>query len=223
MDAPRSEAELLLRAEAILGRTVGEIAAEVGVAIDGGGARTKGKIGAVVERALGATGGSAAVPDFPLIGVELKTIPVDARGTPRESTYVCAFSLAEADQAEWATSWARRKLARVLWVPVETPLGSAIAARRIGRAVLWRPTPAQEAALSADFADIMGLVGIGRVEALDARVGRYLQARPKAAHGQARTRAFGREGEPVAATPRGLYLRARFTAAILADPAALPG
>lgn len=222
MIAPRDEAELLERARALTGRTLGEIAAEVSVSLAGGGLRTKGKLGEVIERALGATGGAAAVPDFPELGVELKTIPVDERGEPRESTFVCAFSLADADRAEWSTSWARQKLACVLWVPIETPPASAIAARRIGAPVLWRPTPAQEAVLAADFDDIMGLVGVGRVEDLDARAGRFMQARPKAAHGRVRTRAFGPEGEPIDALPRGFYLRARFTAAILKDPAALP-
>ena len=219
---PVDLADLLARARVLAGRTLGEIAAEVGVSLAGGGLRTKGKLGEVIERALGATGGSAAVPDFPELGVELKTIPVDARGAPRESTFVCAFSLADADRAEWATSWARKKLSCVLWVPIETPAGSAIEARRIGAAVLWRPTAVQEAVLAADFDDIMGLVGIGRVEDLDARAGRFLQARPKAAHGRARTRAYGPEGEPMDALPRGLYLRARFTGAILKDPAAMP-
>jgi DNA mismatch repair protein MutH len=162
------------------------------------------------------------VPDFPALGVELKTIPTDARGVPRESTFVCAFSLADADRAEWATSWARRKLARVLWVPIATPPGSPIEARRIGAPVLWRPTAAQEEVLAADFDAIMGLVGVGRVEDLDARTGRWLQARPKAAHGRVRTRAYGPEGEPIEALPRGFYLRARFTGAILQDPAAVP-
>jgi len=219
---PRDEAELLARAAGLAGRTLGEVAAAVGVSLEGGGLRTKGKLGEVIERALGASGGSAAVPDFPALGVELKTIPVDAGGRPRESTFVCAFSLAEADRAEWATSWARRKLARVLWIPVVTPAGSAIAARRIGAPVLWRPTPAQDAALAADFDDIMGKVGAGRVEDLDARAGRFMQARPKAAHGRVRTRAYGPDGEPMDALPRGFYLRARFTGAILLDPSALP-
>ena len=80
----------------------------------------KGKVGEQIERALGASGGSTATWDFPELRVELKTIPLDAsRGAPRESTFVCAVSLADADRAEWATSWVRAKLSRVLWVPVE--------------------------------------------------------------------------------------------------------
>lgn len=221
--APSSEGELRARAEALTGRTLGELAAALGVSLAGGGLRTKGKLGDLVERALGATGGSAAVPDFPALGVELKTIPVDERGQPRESTFVCAFSLADADRAEWASSWARRKLSCVLWVPIVTPAASAIAERRLGAPVMWRPTPAQDAVLAADFDAVMGLVGIGRVEDLDARAGRWLQARPKAAHGRVRTVAYGPEGERMEALPRGFYLRTKFTGAILRDPRATPG
>jgi DNA mismatch repair protein MutH len=219
---PRDEADLRARAAALAGRRLGEIASALSVSLRGEGLRTKGKQGELVERALGATGGSNAVPDFPHLGVELKTIPVDLEGRPRESTFVCAISLAEADRAEWATSWTRRKLSCVLWVPIVTPEGGAMADRLIGVPRLWRPTPDQDKALAADFDEIMGLIGIGRVDDLTAHTGRFLQARPKAAHGRVRTRAFGPEDEPIAALPRGFYLRTLFTGALLRDPAALP-
>jgi DNA mismatch repair protein MutH len=219
---PVDEAELVGRARLIEGHTLGELARLVSGSLEGGGVRTKGKAGEIVERALGAVGGSAAVRDFPGLGVELKTIPIDEAGRPRESTFVCTLPLAEADRAAWGTSWARRKLAAVLWLPIVTPRGSGLAERRIGRAVLWRPTPTQEAVLAADFEEIVGLVGAGHVDALDARVGRWLQARPKAAHGRVRTLAYGPNDERIEALPRGFYLRARFTGAILRDPGAMP-
>jgi DNA mismatch repair protein MutH len=102
-----------------------------------------------------------------------------------------------------------------------SPFG-ALAERRVGPAVLWRPTPAQEAVLAADFDEIVGRAGAGHVEDLDARAGRWLQLRPKAPHGRARTVAYGPEDERITAVPRGFYLRARFTAALLRDPSALP-
>ncbi|HEX8725911.1 MAG TPA: MutH/Sau3AI family endonuclease [Gemmatimonadaceae bacterium] len=203
------EAELLSRALALRGRPVGAA-----------GLRRKGKIGTLVERALGATGGSAATWDFPELRVELKTIPVDARtGRPRESTFVCAVSLADADRAEWAGSWVRSKLSRVLWVPV---IVDADGAGVIGEARLWSPTPEQDGVLAGDFEEIMGRVGVGDVEGVTARLGRWLQLRPKAAHGRVRTLVPAAEGASVATVPRGFYLRARFTAAILRDPAAMP-
>lgn len=209
MVPPGDEAELLSRAWALRGRPVGPA-----------GLRRKGKIGALVERALGATGGSAATWDFPDLRVELKTLPLDARtGRPRESTFVCAVSLADADRAEWATSWARSKLSRVLWVPV---IVGADGAGVIGEARLWSPTPEQDRVLAGDFEEIMGRVGAGDVEGVTARLGRWLQLRPKAAHGRVRTLVPAADGETVATVPRGFYLRALFTAAILSDPLATP-
>jgi DNA mismatch repair protein MutH len=214
-------ADLLARARALEGRRLDEIAAALGLPFVVG-LHGKGRAGQLVERALGATGGAAAVPDFPALGVELKTVPIGPGGAPRESTYVCTLPLAGADRAEWATSWVRRKLGCVLWVPIVRSAAEGAGGPRVGRAVLWRPTAEQEAVLAADFDEIVGLVGAGNVEALDAKVGRWLQARPKAAHGRVRTLAFGPDDERIAALPRGFYLRARFTAAILRDPAALP-
>jgi DNA mismatch repair protein MutH len=209
MTPRREEIELLSRALALRGRPVGTA-----------GLRHKGRVGELVERALGATGGSAATWDFPDLRVELKTIPVDARtGRPRESTFVCAVSLADADRAEWATSWARSKLSRVLWVPV---IVDADGASVIGEARLWSPTLEQDRVLAGDFEEIMGRVGVGDVEGVTARLGRWLQLRPKAAHGRVRTLVPAADGHTVATVPRGFYLRALFTAAILRDPLAMP-
>jgi DNA mismatch repair protein MutH len=215
---PRDEEDLRQRVAALRGQSIEAIAASLGFAIDGDGVHTKGKVGALLERALGATGGSAATHDFPHLGIELKTIPIDPRGVPRESTYVCTVSLADAEREEWSTSWVRAKLAHVLWVPVETD----DAVRRVGEPMFWRPTPEQEAILCADFEEAMGTIAIGGIEGLTARAGRWMQVRPKARDGSARTVVRGRENEAIATVPRGFYLRARFTGAILRDPAALP-
>jgi DNA mismatch repair protein MutH len=119
---------------------------------------------------------------------------------------------------EWATSWVRRKLSRVLWVPIATEA----AERWIGEVVLWSPTPEQDGALKDDFEEIVGRIAIGDIEDLSAHVGRYLQLRPKAATGSVRTSAPGRDGDVVSTVPRGFYLRARFVGAVLLDPRALP-
>mgnify|MGYP002143336613 CR=1 FL=1 len=82
----------------VLAETLSLVA--LGLSLAGEGARTKGTQGALLEQLLGATGRSRAVPDFPALGVELKTIPVDERGRPRESAFLCAFSLASVDKSQ---------------------------------------------------------------------------------------------------------------------------
>ncbi|HQY60353.1 MAG TPA: MutH/Sau3AI family endonuclease, partial [Polyangiaceae bacterium] len=107
---PRSEAELRARAEALAGHDLGALADALGVVIPGDPRRTKGKWGELLERALGATAGSRSEPDFPHLGVELKTVPMRADGRAIESTYVCRIDLARAEELEGETSAARRKL-----------------------------------------------------------------------------------------------------------------
>ena len=211
-----------MRAEALAGRTVGEVAAALAFPLAEAAVRRKGRVGELAERALGGSAGSTAEPDFPSLGVELKTIPLDARGAPLESTFVTAIALREADQARWAGSRVQRKLAHVLWLPVEGDSAVPVAERHFGRPLFWRPSAGQEAVLAADFEDLMGELGAGGVERLTAHRGRWLQVRPKAATGSVRRAASDGEGGLVATVPRGFYLRARFTAAILRDPLALP-
>ena len=77
---PRSEAELLARADTLAGRAPsGEVAIEHGMVVPANTRRGKGWTGTVIEHALGANAGSRPEPDFRLISVELKTIPVAAR------------------------------------------------------------------------------------------------------------------------------------------------
>ena len=217
---PRTVDELLARALSVAGRALSSLAAEHGLPFAGrNGARTKGKTGELLERLLGASGGSSAVHDFPALGVELKSIPVDASLRPRESTYVCTLPLADAEHAEWSTSWARAKLARVLWMPVV--LGDD--EPRLGTPLLWEPTAEQNAILAGDFEDAMGAIAIGGIEGLSARAGRWLHVRPKAASSRDRTWSPGEDASAwVATNPRGFYLRPRFTGALLVDPAATP-
>ncbi len=220
---PRDLAELEARARAIAGRTLDDLAAEHALPFRGRtGARTKGKTGELVERILGATGGSAAVHDFPGLGVELKTIPVDAELRPLESTYVCTLGLADADRAEWATSWVRAKLARVLWVPIVTGARGEDVRARVGEPRFWMPTREQSAILAADFEEILGAIALGGIDRLTARTGRWLQVRPKGASARDRTWSIGAEDSWVETGPRGFYLRARLTAALLRDAAATP-
>ncbi len=220
--SPESERELLERAEHLAGRTFGEIALDLKTRLPSDLKRAKGWIGELIERALGAPASSLPEPDFPRFGIELKTIPVDRAGRPRESTYVTTVPLVDNVGLTWDESLVRKKLARVLWVPVEAAAAIALADRRIGSPLLWRPTQDQEAILRADFDEIMEMVCMGHLSRISARYGTYLQIRPKAAHGRVRTRGIGESGRVVPTLPRGFYLRASFTEEILRTHYALP-
>ncbi len=222
ISAPRDEAELLDRADALAGLRLAELAARFDTPVPPDLRRAKGFVGSLVERALGASAGSRALPDFPELGIELKTLPVDRAGSPVESTFVCTIPLTEIGQVEWADSRVRRKLARVLWVPVEGERQIPVAERHLGQALLYRLTEDDEAVLRADWEELAGVIGRGHVESLTGHLGRFLQIRPKAAHSRARRVGFDADGAPFAALPKGFYLRPSFTRALLQRHFALP-
>jgi len=215
--APRSETELIQWALALAGRTLGAVAEEVGASLPRDQRRAKGKVGELLELALGASAGSLPEPDFQAIGVELKTIPVDARGCPRETTYVCTVPLLGHTGEAWEMSLVRRKLARVLWVPIEADPDICLESRRIGTPLLWSPTAGQELVLRRDWEELMQMVSLGELDRISARHGEYLQIRPKAASGSSLREAIGSEGERIQTLPRGFYLRSGFTRQILAQ------
>ncbi len=212
---PQSDQELLARCRAIAGRSLADLAGELGVAVPADLNRHKGWVGQVLELGLGADAGSLAEPDFRGLGIELKTLPLDASGQPRESTYVCTVPLEGAGGETWERSWVRRKLARVLWVPVEADRAIPLADRRIGNALLWSPGPEEEAVLRADWEELMDMICLGDLEHITARLGTALQIRPKAANARVLCRAVGPDGGVVLTNPRGFYLRPSFTRAIL--------
>lgn len=213
---PASEDELLQRCHAIAGQRLGDLAGHHDVAVPANLLRHKGWVGQLLEQILGADAQSLAEPDFLAIGVELKTLPVDHNGLPRESTYVCTVPLEEGLEATWEESWVRRKLSRVLWLPVEAEADIPIAQRRVGTALLWSPSEEENALLRRDWEELAEMICMGEVEQITARMGSALQIRPKAANAKVRCNTVGANGEAIRTNPRGYYLRPSFTRGLLA-------
>lgn len=222
LTAPATEDELLTRARALAGLTLGQLARSLGAPVPEDLRRAKGWAGGMFEAALGATASSRAQPDFEQLGVELKTLPVTLQGLPVETTFVCTIPLSRMALVEWAESRVFRKLRRVLWVPIEGTRSTPVDSRRIGTALLWSPSPEEELDLRFDWEELAGMIGAGRVEDITGHLGRYLQVRPKARDGSARRRGTGADGAMISTLPRGFYLRTTFTARILSRHFALP-
>ena len=220
---PQTEEDLLARARALSGRTLGELAEQSGVQVPDDLGHAKGWVGRLIERCLGATAGNRPVPDFEAIGVELKTLPIGTDGLPRETTYVCRVPLADIEELTWETSRVFKKLERVLWVPVAAVAELPIAARCVGQPLLWSPGGDLGGALRRDWTEHTETIRQGYIDSITAQDGRYLQIRPKAANAQQRTWATGRHGGSILTLPRGYYLRREFTAELLTRNYALPG
>lgn len=212
--APESIPQLQQRYQAIAGQTLAEIASYMQWPVPPDLKRNKGWVGQLLEARLGASAGSLSEPDFQQLGIEMKTLPLNKQGKPKESTYVCMVPLNNVGES-WEQSWVRRKLAHVLWLPLEADNTIPLPQRRIGNAILWQPDAGELAILQQDWEELMEMISMGNLDRMSAKIGRYLQIRPKAADSHIRTGVIDENGAKSQTQPRGFYLRSRFTKTIL--------
>jgi DNA mismatch repair protein MutH len=218
VDAEPAQLERLVRhARALVGVTLAEIADGLGLPAPLGNLRTKGWSGQVIERELGAETGGLPGPDFAHLGLELKTVPVDVRGNPLESTAVCHIDPMRITGESWAESTVRRKLARVLFVALAVPGPRApVGDRQVSAVSLWSPGPEEERLLREDFElFVREYFRPGRAAALTGHQGQVLQVRPKGRNAADLRSALGPDGQPVQIGRSGFYLRPAFVGRIL--------
>ncbi|MEM7249862.1 MAG: DNA mismatch repair endonuclease MutH [Pseudomonadota bacterium] len=220
---PRTEAELLAGATSIGGLTLAELAHTLGSAIPSDSTRAKGWSGELLEAALGAAGTSEPEPDFPNLGIELKTVPISPNGRSKESTHVCVVPLEPQPGLRWEDSLVCRKLARVLFVPLLSPPNETLGERVVCAPLLWSPTSIQAAKLRRDWEELMEYIAFGRAHELTAHQGDWLQIRPKAANARSTGWTSDPAGRRVPTNPRGFYLRSSFTTELLKSHFILPG
>lgn len=214
-NTPQSQQELLQKCKKLSGLTLTDLAKHTHSALPTSPSSSKGWLGQQVEKFLGATAGSKAEPDFPHLGIELKTLPLGANGQVQESTYVCHIQLMQLNQQSWEDAWVNKKLQKVLWVPYEASKTVEYAERRIGNAILWQPSIQQASQLRQDWEEIMEKLCLGEQQQLSAHCGQYLQVRPKAANAKALTNAYDEQGNLCQTLPLGFYLRPSFTRTIV--------
>ncbi|WP_455487589.1 DNA mismatch repair endonuclease MutH [Haemophilus sp.] len=212
---PQTLEQLLSQAQSIAGLTFGELADELHIPVPPDLKRDKGWVGMLLERALGATAGSKAEQDFSHLGVELKTLPINAEGYPLETTFVSLAPLVQNSGVKWENSHVRHKLSCVLWMPIEGSRHIPLRERHIGAPILWKPTAEQERQLKQDWEELMDLIVLGKLDQITARIGEVMQLRPKGANSRAVTKGIGKNGEIIETLPLGFYLRKEFTAQIL--------
>jgi len=210
-----SQQELLNKCKKLSGLTLIELARHTQSVLPTSPSSGKGWVGQQVEKFLGATAGSKAEPDFPHLGIELKTLPMATNGQIQESTYVCHIQLMQLNQQSWEEAWVNKKLQHVLWIPYEASKKIDYAKRRIGNAILWRPSQKQARQLQQDWEEIMEKLCLGEQQQLSAHCGQYLQVRPKAANAKALTKAYDEQGNLCQTLPLGFYLRPSFTRTII--------
>lgn len=211
---PESKDQLLQRAFQLSGMTLGQLANKLNQPTPETLLHAKGWVGQLLEKSLGATAGNLDLPDFPNLGIELKTLPINHQLLPQESTYLCRISL-PINENDFYQSRVWRKCQRILWIPIQAAPAIPIVNRQIGTPLLWRPSAEIEAILKQDWHELNEMMRLGQFENLSARLGTYLHVRPKAANSKDLIHVLNEEGTTIPIVPKGFYLRSCLTQHIL--------
>lgn len=212
---PSNETELVTNAQSLAGLTLGEIAQQAGIEVPTNLDRDKGWSGLLLEHVLGATAGSKPEPDFPELGIELKTIPINMQGKPLETTFVAVAPLIGLVGTTWQSSHVKHKLTRVLWVPIVAERQIPVRDRIVATPFIWSPSAEEEALLANDWQELTDMIVLGEVENISGKHGQIMQLRPKAANSKVKTDAFDKHGRPFKTLPRGFYLKIPFTQSLI--------
>lgn len=213
---PNNEKDLLNRSRLLAGRSIKELARLLDTKVPKNISYAKGWVGTLLEELLGATGSSKPVLDFENLGIEMKTIPV-FEGRPCESTYVCTVPLNTLNNCIWENSWVKKKLSKVLWVPIESCPDISLPNRKVGMPMLWQMDEYYNDILKNDWQELMDIIALGKFNNISANIGTYLHIRPKAANAKSICRGVDNNGNNVNTLPRGFYLRTHFTERLLKE------
>lgn len=174
---PLSIAELLERTKNIEGMTIEQLANILGITMPLDLKYAKGFIGQLIEIALGATGNSNPVHDFPAIGVELKTIPITCDGKPAQNTHICILPDITYGQT-FENSNFYNKIKKVLWLPVQGDKNIPFPQRYIGEGFIWEPSKTDLAILKNDWTEIMNLIALDSINNVSSKIGTYAMISP---------------------------------------------
>ena len=212
---PQTLQALQILLDKIEGRTLQELAGTFNLSLPKNQLNAKGWVGQLIERHLGADAYNQACPDFTHLGIELKTLPLNDKLEPKESTFLCsAPNHLSALLETWESSHLYQKLKQIVWVPIEGN-HPVFYKRHIGKPFFWTMQGEEEQILRQDWLDLTDLLYLGKIEELTAHQGVYLQVRPKAAHGKILQARYNSSDEMCLQGPKGFYLRASFTKQLL--------
>jgi DNA mismatch repair protein MutH len=170
------EVETLARLRPHVGRAFDVLAAATGRAGMGG----KNAVATVTRALVGEpTGGRTG--EFARFGIEVKTVPVDAKGRIVEAMSFPAFHHEELIYETWESSDLLGRLNRLLIVPVHREKGATRAETRLGKPFFWSPSEAELAGIATEWERFRHLIEIGQARDLPKpSETTYIHVRPKA-------------------------------------------
>lgn len=198
------------------GKTIGEIKAEL--FIGDKCKMKKGASGLIVENLLGIPNNNRDEADLPLIGCEVKILPLQCNRNgeikAKEPTAIQMINYCEVAKETWETAKLRNKINITFWV--------VYLAKKNGKAMpqddyvivdyfLDHPNDIQTGIFKKDWEDIKEYIIRGEADKLSCSMGVYLEPKTKGANNQDKTDAPDGNGGLIKARRRAFYYKKNYT------------
>lgn len=206
---PQNLLELKERLVKIKGAKISDLVELLEIEKPKNSVHAKGFVGQIIEYILGAHAKNQALPDFTNLDLELKTMPVDENLNPLESTFLCHANLKNVE-TNFYKSTLYKKIRFILFVFIKTSKNTNVLDREIVGFYFYKASDEDLKIFKADFDELNDLIVQGFANNINARIGTYIQMRPKCATGNDLTEYYDENCEIKYTRPRGFYLRRSF-------------
>lgn len=172
------EEVVLRRLETYEGRTLAEVAKDLGVPIS----TAKSAAAILVRRAIGVLDDKASIREFKERGIHIKIVPLSPSGRPYEAMSFPKFNHMEVWEEDWEESDLLQQLDRMLIVPLIRAERSTPKELQVwGHAFFWSPSADELKGIEVEWRNYCRLIQTGEANKLPgAKQTRYIHVRPHA-------------------------------------------
>lgn len=211
-----SERTLLMFAQGLCGYSVKEVSEALSEPIPKYLKKNKGFIGILLEKILGSnTTNNKSCVDFPSLGIELKSIPINELGYPLEDTCICTVPLTQNTGLMWENSYLYQKIKKILWIAVQGSKKILLQDRLFKKAFIWSPSKYETKIVKSDWEILMDKIVLGEFKKISSTDSNVLYIKNKHRNKFSRIKFTDELGNLQLIKPKAFYFKKRFTKILL--------
>lgn len=207
---------LLMYAQGLNGYSVEEVSIALSESVPKKLTKNKGFIGSLLEKVLGSQAiNNKSCVDFPFLGIELKSIPINKLNYPVESTFICNVPLTRNTGLSWKSSYFYQKIKKILWVSVQGDKKILLKNRLFKKSFIWVPSTYEIGILKSDWEVLIDKIILGKIKEINSSDSSIIQIKNKYSKKSNVITFTNNYGHLTSIRPKAFYFKKSFTAYLL--------
>ena len=175
--------------------------------------KNKGIFGNLIEKYLNLKKNNKKQLDLNKLNLEIKTIPLNNKNYPKESTFICSIPQ-KINNIIWEKSWLLKKISNILWIPYQGDKNISFLSKKIYTPFLWKPSKKDKKYLKQDWKNLIKIIYMGGIDELNSSIGLYLHVKSKSSNNKKLIN-YVYNNHLLKTTQKGFYFTKKFTKKII--------